>query len=106
MVKLEGPSLDSRPMNTDFNLIQQHSKVSCNNPLDDQLLENGSWGFYPNDNLTAAFTNQTNAVPADMRRLSMQSDVQIPQQPRTPQHPTNTRKDLHGPGPELDPLAR
>ncbi|KAH8426977.1 putative C2H2 transcription factor (Swi5) [Aspergillus melleus] len=90
MIKLDGQNLDNRPMNTDFNLIQHHSKVSCNNPLDSQLLENGTWNLYSNDNLGPAFANQTNAVPADMRRLSMQSDVQIPQQPRTPKHPTNT----------------
>lgn len=92
MMKLESQSLDGRPMGTDFHFIQQQSKVSCNNPLDSQLLENGTWNLYSNDNLHAAFTSQANPVPADMRRPSMQSDVQIPQQPRTPKHPTNTRE--------------
>ncbi|THC99901.1 hypothetical protein EYZ11_000599 [Aspergillus tanneri] len=86
LVKLDSRSLNSRAVNSHFNLIQQHSKASCNNPLDGQLLENGSWNIYQTEQLATALPHQANTVPADIRRLSVQSDIQLPQQPHTPKH--------------------
>ncbi|KAF7596426.1 Metallothionein expression activator [Aspergillus hancockii] len=76
--KIETQGLETRPMNLHLNLIQQQQLQQA------QLLENSAWEFYPHDNLTAALPPQPNAIPADMRRLSVQSDVSPAQRPHTP----------------------
>ncbi|KAE8352598.1 hypothetical protein BDV28DRAFT_157763 [Aspergillus coremiiformis] len=76
--KIETPGLESRPITLHLNLIQQQQLQQA------QLLDNSAWDFYPQDNLTAALPHQTSAMPADMRRLSMQSDASPAQRPHTP----------------------
>ncbi|OGM41376.1 C2H2 transcription factor (Swi5) [Aspergillus bombycis] len=76
--KAETPGLESRPMSLHLNLIQQQQLQQA------QLMENGAWDFYPHDNLTTGLPHQANAIPADLRRLSVQSDVSPAQRPHTP----------------------
>ncbi|KAE8161091.1 hypothetical protein BDV40DRAFT_197804 [Aspergillus tamarii] len=86
--KAETPALESRPMNPHLNLIQQQQLQQA------QLMENSAWNFYPHDNLPTGLPHQANAVPADMRRLSVQSDVSPAQRPHTPK-PTRKCPDIN-----------
>ncbi|KAB8232829.1 Metallothionein expression activator [Aspergillus alliaceus] len=76
--KIETSGLESRPMNLHLNLIQQQQLQQA------QLLDNGAWDFYTHENLTTAFSPQANVMPADMRRLSVQSDASPARGPHTP----------------------
>ncbi|KAF9891109.1 Metallothionein expression activator [Aspergillus nanangensis] len=76
--KLDNPSLH-------LNMIQQqqhlqHSKVACNNALEGQMLNNGTWGLYQSDRLAPSLSHQA----SDIRRLSAQSDSCPAQRPHTP----------------------
>ncbi|KAE8145142.1 hypothetical protein BDV25DRAFT_165295 [Aspergillus avenaceus] len=80
--KIDNSGLESRPVNLHLNLIQQQQLQQA------QLLDNGAWNVYPHDNLTTAIPHPANAVPADMRRLSVQSDASPAQRPHTPKQPS------------------
>ncbi|KAL4786205.1 hypothetical protein BJX76DRAFT_137310 [Aspergillus varians] len=91
LVKADDQTLDSRPVNYHLNLIQQqqqlhNAKLGCNNTLEGQLLDNGSWDIYKPD-LASSLQQSTNATSLDMRRHSIQSNPCSSYRPHTPKKP-------------------
>lgn len=89
-VKMGDQGLEDRPVNNTFNGLQQpqfqQSKVPCGSAMNDQqFLDHGAWDMFQQDMMASGLQQQQpNAIPADMRRLSVQSDLNLAQQPHTP----------------------
>lgn len=95
-VKTDDQTRDGRPVNYQLNLIQQqqqqlhNAKLGCNNTLEAQLPDNGSWDMY-NPNLASSLQQSTNQPTLDMRRHSIQSNATSSYRPQTPKK-NKTRK--------------
>ncbi|KAL4918563.1 hypothetical protein BDW62DRAFT_63256 [Aspergillus aurantiobrunneus] len=87
-VKADDQARDGRSVNYNLNLIQQqqqqlhNAKLGCNNTLDGQLLDSGSWDTYKPD--LAPLKQSTNTNSVDMRRHSTQSSTSSSYRPHTP----------------------
>ena len=93
--KLPNHPMGAQPtINANFNLMQQQQQLLRSQSFPNnnaQMVNDGAWDVYHQDNMSA-FPPQTNMIPADMRRLSVQSDAAPnTQRPETPTH-SNTRK--------------
>lgn len=87
--------VESQPMNMSLNLMQQQqqlqdAKLSCQASLEGQILDNGAWDVYQQNNIAAAFQQQqANAMVMDTRRLSAAPAISQP-------HPVHAPKLSNG----------
>ncbi|PYH40435.1 putative C2H2 transcription factor (Swi5) [Aspergillus saccharolyticus JOP 1030-1] len=82
---------DQQPMNISINLMAQHqlqdTKLPCQASLEGQILDNGAWDVYQQNNIAAAFQQQqANAMTLDVRRLSAAPTVSPPHLGHAPKH--------------------
>ncbi|OJK05168.1 hypothetical protein ASPACDRAFT_56559 [Aspergillus aculeatus ATCC 16872] len=97
--------VESQPMNMSLNLMQQQqqhlqdAKLSCQASLEGQILDNGAWDVYQQNNIAAAFQQQqANAMVMDARRLSAAPAISQP-------HPVHAPKLSNGQYGQITPAA-